>query len=594
MKKSFKRAGVAVLSMAMLLSMGAVAATSVSAASTISVVKPSGSEGVAVDYRYFKIADATETSAGSGSWTYSNLNAAFDNLALSNGRITFGGTDLSDIVTHSSDARSLATTLASKVTASTGTAVSGASLDAGYYLIVDAAGNALPVLLSVTSETTDSIVAKLVSLPFNKTITEIDGSTTANISKADEANVAIDGKSGIAQIGDTVKFKIDTEFPTYDTNVVKAGNSFKYQDASTITVAAGDTYKFTKATYIKQGVDTVLKKVGETIDNSAGAEDLVVVVPEVTLTTKTAYTNITDFVIVDVPEDSIVFADANSDSIPDVVVKIDGTDAVAGTDYVIEAYTKTNGDNFTNDGNGFKITFKDKAVIDNMGKSVTVEYTGTLTGDVDVNTDGNNNDAKVTYSNDYYTGGAKFEDDGLTPKVTDLPDSPDTPVTPDEPDNPNDSEDSDVDIFCTMYTVNKTDSRTNAPLTGAVFTIYESDGTTVVGTMTASGGTHTFKGLKPGTYVIRETKVPTGYVAAADTTLEVTTDEKGKTLYLGNAFKFNGSASDEMTIENTPGQTLPGTGGIGTTLFTIGGAAIVLVAGFMFVLYMKKRNAEEE
>ena len=37
-----------------------------------------------------------------------------------------------------------------------------------------------------------------------------------------------------------------------------------------------------------------------------------------------------------------------------------------------------------------------------------------------------------------------------------------------------------------------------------------------------------------------------------------------------------------------------GTGGIGTYLFTIGGAAMVLLAGVLFVIYMKKRETEED
>ena len=39
---------------------------------------------------------------------------------------------------------------------------------------------------------------------------------------------------------------------------------------------------------------------------------------------------------------------------------------------------------------------------------------------------------------------------------------------------------------------------------------------------------------------------------------------------------------------------LPATGGMGTVLFTAGGIAVILMAGALFVVYMKKRNAEEE
>ena len=33
---------------------------------------------------------------------------------------------------------------------------------------------------------------------------------------------------------------------------------------------------------------------------------------------------------------------------------------------------------------------------------------------------------------------------------------------------------------------------------------------------------------------------------------------------------------------------------MGTVLFTAGGISIVLIAGALFVMYMKKRNSEEE
>jgi len=47
-------------------------------------------------------------------------------------------------------------------------------------------------------------------------------------------------------------------------------------------------------------------------------------------------------------------------------------------------------------------------------------------------------------------------------------------------------------------------------------------------------------------------------------------------------------------IYNEPQDKLPATGGIGTVLFTAGGISVVLIAGALFVMYMKKRNAEDE
>ena len=64
-------------------------------------------------------------------------------------------------------------------------------------------------------------------------------------------------------------------------------------------------------------------------------------------------------------------------------------------------------------------------------------------------------------------------------------------------------------------------------LAGATFTLYASDGTTVKYTAVSSAnGTVTFGGLYSGTYIIKETSAPNGYIASKDTwTVVVTTSE---------------------------------------------------------------------
>ena len=49
----------------------------------------------------------------------------------------------------------------------------------------------------------------------------------------------------------------------------------------------------------------------------------------------------------------------------------------------------------------------------------------------------------------------------------------------------------------------------------------------------------------------------------------------------------------QASVSNVKGKTLPGTGGMGTILFTVGGAAVVLLAGALFVVYMRRRKVEE-
>ena len=47
-----------------------------------------------------------------------------------------------------------------------------------------------------------------------------------------------------------------------------------------------------------------------------------------------------------------------------------------------------------------------------------------------------------------------------------------------------------------------------------------------------------------------------------------------------------------VTVIDQKGLTLPGTGGIGTTLFTFGGIALILIAGVMFIVYTRKQKKQ--
>ena len=137
---------------------------------------------------------------------------------------------------------------------------------------------------------------------------------------------------------------------------------------------------------------------------------------------------------------------------------------------------------------------------------------------------------------------------------------------------------------------------------------------------TVADGTFSYIGLDDGTYVVREVKAPTGYkiadggqeftfVVSADTTNGQ--DGKGvdaegtalKTLNLykdsiaeGNSLNTADEENDKVgkvdtTITNTSSSTLPSTGGIGTTMFYVGGG--VLVAGAGVLLITKKRAKKD-
>ena len=109
-----------------------------------------------------------------------------------------------------------------------------------------------------------------------------------------------------------------------------------------------------------------------------------------------------------------------------------------------------------------------------------------------------------------------------------------------------------------------------------------------------------FTGLGAGKYVIKETTVPAGYNKAPDYTLVIGTDpidtsscswkvDSGS----DDIFRItSGSSEYTATIINQAGATLPGTGGIGTTIFYVSGGA--LVVGAAVVLITRKRMSLKE
>ena len=106
--------------------------------------------------------------------------------------------------------------------------------------------------------------------------------------------------------------------------------------------------------------------------------------------------------------------------------------------------------------------------------------------------------------------------------------------------------------------------------------------------------------MKPGTYTIKETKAPSGYNLdttehvikidwnATDKKMELnTTDSDSNANFVAN------TATATITIDNKGGTTLPSTGGIGTTLFYLIGAILVIGAGVVLIT-RRRMSAHEE
>ncbi len=113
-------------------------------------------------------------------------------------------------------------------------------------------------------------------------------------------------------------------------------------------------------------------------------------------------------------------------------------------------------------------------------------------------------------------------------------------------------------------------------------------------------------GLGEGTYVIRETKAPDGYQIAKGVFEFTLNDTVGPSGFIANAnisqatrtetpghftrvMVQEGNQTFFIGITNAPGSALPETGGIGTTIFTVGG--IIMMAGALAFFTSRKRSS---
>ena len=145
-----------------------------------------------------------------------------------------------------------------------------------------------------------------------------------------------------------------------------------------------------------------------------------------------------------------------------------------------------------------------------------------------------------------------------------------------------------------------------APLANAKFKLEGTNFTAADFTSDRTGKID-FGYLPAGTYTLTETQAPAGFktigasyqftvktkeATSTDfTTYEVSQDDRVEGVAM--SFVNNNAANANIVVTDPPADTLPATGGIGTYVFTFGGAAIILLAGVLFVIYMKKRKAED-
>ncbi|MBP3242729.1 MAG: isopeptide-forming domain-containing fimbrial protein [Ruminococcus sp.] len=326
----------------------------------------------------------------------------------------------------------------------------------------------------------------------------------------------------------------------------------------------------------------------------------------------------------------------------DVTIKV-GKTTLGDDDYTITSATDTNG--VTN----IKIVFDNFLQYkDQVGADVIVNYTATLNKDADRTTKGNDNKANLTYSNNpnhtyfgdnepdeekdkdvvgktadvitkvYTTGiavikvdsedttkrlaGAKFKLSGkslnttITTGKTFTKDDEGTyyllkngTYTETAPDTDTADKYADTEQKYSLAERNENNASVKNKDDATVMEIeLEVD----------SEGYLTFEGLGAGTYTLEETAAPKGYNKSNDKKTIVIDATPSKTapnwtvsVDGKDVTPDEGAIITTLKVENSKGITLPGTGGIGTTIFYVVGSLCV-AAGAVMTVFKRKNTAK--
>lgn len=130
-----------------------------------------------------------------------------------------------------------------------------------------------------------------------------------------------------------------------------------------------------------------------------------------------------------------------------------------------------------------------------------------------------------------------------------------------------------------------TDNKTG--LGNATFELKTKEGTLIDTKTTDSSGNVTFAKLAAGTYKVKETVAPAGYnLNSSEYTVVIST-----TGIITVTVDGNSSTVNQVEVPDYP-VTVPSTGGMGTMMFYVGGAALIACAGVLLFVLKRKKAAK--
>lgn len=491
----------------------------------------------------------------------------------------------------------------------------------GYKVIDELTGQTTPLTIADLENPTEAEISAIANYFVGKT----EGRIALNNTTADPTTYSAEVGAGMY-----VALVTGSNTRVYNPMVLSAGYTDANDKDSLGTGSVDATSKFAGNAYAKSKEITVGKKIlsdstTKADGNTAGYGSTVNFEIESTIPSYSdSYTHVTFFV-----EDTLS-AGLTMPAAKDIAVYLGGTNdsnkVVSGDDTYSVSIS----------GQKMTVTFAENFIKTktNQLKQVYVRYSATVNEKAAVNYDPNTNTATVNYTNK-----PKLDADGVknpnnqgktTDKTNTYTFGIDANLGGNDASGKPNGPTSEVkkEKVITEEGGQTLDTPKNVPAADAEFTLYsDKDCTTPVTIVDAAGkvktngtavsdanGALTMKGLAPGTYYLKETKAPQGYMLEAGEhkvvisakltdkglldTYTITIDDKVTNTYKAT-FDNDGNMTvgldpnvdpngGTLTIVNNKIPALPSTGGIGTYILYLIGTIIMIVGAVMFI---KKRKA---